>query len=993
MRFRIACLSPAIFILLAPIVSWVSPVSAANAADWRAGNIIEDAVFMNAGSMSVEQIQAFLNEKVPICDTWGQKNVGYYYNSSSGRVRFSWFEGGSWVTTTRAVYADRYNAYFGTTDAARPFKCLKDYYEVPKTSPGAGLPASNFASNDIPPGARSAAQLIADAAAAHNISPQVLLVKLGTESAGPLTTDDWPFRNQYLYAMGAHCPDSGPGGSANCDANYAGFSLQMMEAAKLLRGYLNNMQQSWWPYKKPYQTNHILWNVEPSGCGGGDVFIENKATAALYTYTPYQPNQAALNNLYGTGDGCSAYGNRNFWRVFIDWFGYTRDARLFYRVVQGDQSPEVYLQTYQGKYYVPSYTLLAEWGMDAGDVVRIPQSQVNNIPTRSTLSNVLTDGSGNLYVVQSGGLHKVSSPDYTAAWGVDVGNMVESLGLSISLPKREPLGRFMTMKGGDGSIWLADGSNRHLIQGGSMQYAWGYYPGAAITVSEYLFARYAEKNGISQYAVGGNGQTFAIDAGTRRLFKNQSTRDAYVGQSTPTQVRNETVSLIPEGQAITIFAIDKTSNKWFLIDSGRKRYVPRGELVSLWGKPDNEPFTLLTGNFASNIPEDTMLSFVARTASSPTYWLIAKEKHAIPNGNSYASLVGHTNAPDVFSDSLIESLPTGGAFTGSIKGAQSPYNYSYLLESGGRRYASNAAAQQAWIVNPITVPNQLMTLVPEKSFIGESVVKDSLDNPFYIERGVKYPIQSNLSGDWGVTDSTSKMNSALLNSQPTGSSITTNVIKSTSSAVYIIAGGKKIPAAKHTDIVATKATPLPLTLDGLSSAKELTYLVMSSSPSDSRMWLLTDGVRVPLSAFEMRVAFGYISNQIEPTKLSPATLDTLPVSTSPFSNLIQKPSSGIKFLNFGHSLGFPDSPTLVSHINQSSQILQVSPSIFDSIPLKGSVSRVVYDDAGRYWWIDEGKKHYITSWSAYQSKGYPSAPHTYLYGTTMNLIPTGPQIQ
>ncbi len=30
-----------------------------------------------------------------------------------------------------------------------------------------------------------------------------------------------------------------------------------------------------------------------------------------------------MNNLYGTGDGCSAYGNRNFWRMYTDWFGST----------------------------------------------------------------------------------------------------------------------------------------------------------------------------------------------------------------------------------------------------------------------------------------------------------------------------------------------------------------------------------------------------------------------------------------------------------------------------------------------------------------------------------------------------------------------------------------------------------------------------------------------------------------------------------------------
>jgi len=268
---------------------------AVSGSEWRAGRIADDATFTNANAMSVSEIQAFLNARVPSCDTWG--------------TQASEFGGG-----TRAQYG-------AANGNPAPFTCLKDYHEVPKTTPGPVEPASNYGGAAIPPGAQSAAQLIANASAKYSINPRVLLVKLATESAGPLTSDDWPFKRQYLYAMGAHCPDSGPGGAANCDANWAGFSLQMDEAAALLRWYLDSMTQSWWQYKKPYQTNHILWRVTESGCGGGDVYIQSKATAALYTYTPYQPNQAALNNLYGTGDGCSSYGNRNFWRVWHDWFG------------------------------------------------------------------------------------------------------------------------------------------------------------------------------------------------------------------------------------------------------------------------------------------------------------------------------------------------------------------------------------------------------------------------------------------------------------------------------------------------------------------------------------------------------------------------------------------------------------------------------------------------------------------------------------------------
>jgi hypothetical protein len=50
------------------------------------------------------------------------------------------------------------------------------------------------------------------------------------------------------------------------------------------------------------------------------VFIENQATANLYIYTPYTPNSAALAAGYGSAP-CGAYGNRNFFLYFSDWFG------------------------------------------------------------------------------------------------------------------------------------------------------------------------------------------------------------------------------------------------------------------------------------------------------------------------------------------------------------------------------------------------------------------------------------------------------------------------------------------------------------------------------------------------------------------------------------------------------------------------------------------------------------------------------------------------
>ena len=297
----------------APALFDATPAAAITGSEWRAGRIIDDSVFTNKNAMSVQEIQYFLNSKLAACDTYAEQVVTYRYPFNT--------DGAPTVTTTRAVYAERKGN--PAPEGRQIITCLKDYYEVPKTTPSPAEVKNNYGYANplehIPAGAKSAAALIWEAAQTYGISPKVLLVTLQKEQS--LITDDWPLSRQYLYAMGSNCPD-GPNG-AECSADYAGFSIQMLSGARLFRKYLDNMTQPWWQYEKPYQVNSILWQVPYSNCGAGDVYIETMATAALYTYTPYQPNKAALDNLRGEGDRCSAYGNRNFWRLYNDWFGTT----------------------------------------------------------------------------------------------------------------------------------------------------------------------------------------------------------------------------------------------------------------------------------------------------------------------------------------------------------------------------------------------------------------------------------------------------------------------------------------------------------------------------------------------------------------------------------------------------------------------------------------------------------------------------------------------
>ncbi|UTX52784.1 LGFP repeat-containing protein [Leucobacter aridicollis] len=264
--------------LLLPNAS-AAPAEAAPVTGFEAGNIISDTLFYDGNAMTAAQVQTFLNKRVPEC----------------------WLGRPGYEVGKQVMWG-------GPTTLAS--KCTKDYVAKTQTR------ASNaYCAAYAGGGNETVAQIIAKVGKACGVSQQALLVMLEKEQG--LITDPWPNNAQYSSAMGYACPDSGPGGTANCDPKKGGFFEQVYGAAwqlKVYEAFPNNYNY------KPYATSFIRWDTEVS-CGGKDVYLENRATAALYIYTPYQPNKASLDAGWGEGDECSSYGNRNFFNLFKAWFG------------------------------------------------------------------------------------------------------------------------------------------------------------------------------------------------------------------------------------------------------------------------------------------------------------------------------------------------------------------------------------------------------------------------------------------------------------------------------------------------------------------------------------------------------------------------------------------------------------------------------------------------------------------------------------------------
>lgn len=308
--------------IVVSILIFASNASAITGSDFQAGRIIDDGVFFDGNAMSTQQIQSFLFTQVPTCDTNGSQIFTGYYNgtdtSVTPNVNHSKFAGRHSYTLSdnvrRSDLDDRYPA---------PYTCLKDYVENPTTHENnIGRPTY------VVPGGMSAASILAASAQTYSISPKVLLTLIQKESVGALIMDDWPWPDQYVHPTGFACPDT-----ALCDSTYNGFYNQVKSSAAQFRKYTNNPTGysyrigansiKWHPDFPVYAADGVTFLRWENRCGFASVNIVNQATANLYIYTPYVPNTAALSDLYGTGDSCSAYGNRNFWRIYSNWFGST----------------------------------------------------------------------------------------------------------------------------------------------------------------------------------------------------------------------------------------------------------------------------------------------------------------------------------------------------------------------------------------------------------------------------------------------------------------------------------------------------------------------------------------------------------------------------------------------------------------------------------------------------------------------------------------------
>lgn len=334
---------------------------------------------------------------------------------------------------------------------------------------------------------KTAAQIIADAAVAHRISPRVILSNIQKESS-MLTRTTFPKGQQYYldWVVFYGWCDSCSSGTNK------GFENQINASAAAFRRYLDQMARPHAPYTisgwGPGITKNVtcLSSDQSRGlCTAGEkvaITPVNAATAALYTYTPHPG------------------GNKSFWTI---WHGYNFGYRRLYPDgsllrVKG-QSAIYLIRDGKKRQFTSTSAFLSRYSYN--NVISVSAEQLffydSGLPIRFANYSLLRTPNGRISLLVNDTLRLIPNPEVFRAIGFQQEEIVRvsfsdvagyGQGENITLENIYPSGRLLQSRT-NGLIFFVQDGVRHLVPSKQV-YASQFGKRRAIPVGESVLAAY-----------------------------------------------------------------------------------------------------------------------------------------------------------------------------------------------------------------------------------------------------------------------------------------------------------------------------------------------------------------------------------------------------------------------------------------------------------------------------------------------------------------------
>lgn len=838
-------------------------------------------------------------------------------------------------------------------------------------------------------GGRSAAQIIYDAAQEFRINPQVIIVTLQKEVG--LATVSQPGNWRYRTAMGYGCPDSTPG---VCDSQYYGFTNQVRWASRMFRKIMDGVPQSEWYTPYVLGNNFIRWSPN-SNCGGNTVYIQNRATQALYNFTPYQPNQAALNAGYGSGDGCSAYGNRNFFLYFRDWFGSTTVHDPYgWRLIKTAEDSRVYLTVGNTKRWIPTGEIFNDWNFAYKPVETVSQGELDGIPTIPPLDR-LGYFNNRYFYVDGGKKYWLSNDALIRAWGQSnkLGIAAPAFVALASIPDGGEAPFYISLPSESKVARLINGQ-KYLINASDAD-RWQANP-VALTASSFNSMSTAA---TVDYRISVNGVKYVVDSG-RLLNVNSYNQLRDYGQQSATFVTmpDEIFPYLPPQSAGPLVTI-AGNGTWWMLRAGEKFYVPTASHGHAWGVGATPTVisARLGASFAQSSVAGGILPLIIQDSGNSKVYMLDGAKHELsgamldaakPSGSSFPALsseylndirTAHSISSPIirsyeigaiytFDDGKLYHIPNGNVLNGL--GYPRKYGVSDLSRLFADGYSGNIRGMSMFIK------------------IGSTT--------YFLQDGNLFPITSTALADWTNGSIVPTFASANLNTRfdIQGSYSLGNFIQEGNDKYAISNGTAHFVGGFDPAYLANGNTWKLVSLFGMPRTGVSSTIVKSTDGNDGRIFVLSKGTKQHILSGE---SFSALTRQgaIKTTSLSPTLLNQYPqinggTNTPP---LVYTDGKGFKLLTAaGTFYEFPNGDTLVNFASGGNPSIDADPGTYDKYSQSaGAITRLIKDPSGKIYWIENGRKRWITSGSAFQA--YSGTPVTNVNWIIPDWLPNGPVIQ
>lgn len=296
--------------------------------------------------------------------------------------------------------------------------------------------------------------LIWNTAQEYRINPKFILIMLQKEQG--LVTDPSPSQNQYNWAVGYSCY----GGV--CLDIYKGFAKQIQAMAnKFSNSYLSDLKTKG-KYVSNFFCTFTKWCVGVAKQTQDEQVIipENKITAALYTYNPYQGGTITKQGRVGA--------NYNFWKIWDSWFNQltlrptstllkTAASDVVYLIQNGKKRPFANFSALATR-YDPKKILIVE-------PAELDQYELGE-PIKFSQYSLLDNGLGQIYLLVDDTLRQIADREVFRTLGfnpeeVETVSNADLIGLklgrTITLTSSYPTGALITDTSTGGVYWVQAG--------------------------------------------------------------------------------------------------------------------------------------------------------------------------------------------------------------------------------------------------------------------------------------------------------------------------------------------------------------------------------------------------------------------------------------------------------------------------------------------------------------------------------------------------------